>query len=55
MPWSWFGTTGINWIFFYALPAKYFRTTWFSLITHGSIMVLETILILGLVMGFMQF
>jgi membrane protease YdiL (CAAX protease family) len=55
MPWSWFGTTGINWIFFYALPAKYFRSTWFSIIVHGSIMVLETILILGLVMGFMQF
>jgi membrane protease YdiL (CAAX protease family) len=55
MPWSWFGTTGINWIFFYALPAKYLRSTWFSFITHGSIMVLEAILILGLVMGFVQF
>jgi len=55
MPWSWFGTTGINWIFFYALPARYFRSTWISFITHGSIMVLELILILGLVMGFVQF
>ena len=51
MPWSWFGTTGITWIFFYALPANYFRSTWFSIITHGSITVLETILILGLVLG----
>ena len=51
MPWSWFGTTGITWIFFYALPAKYFRSTWFSIITHGSITVLETILILSLVLG----
>ena len=55
MPWSWLGTTGVNWIFFYALPAKYFRSTWFSFITHGSIMVLETILILGLVLGLMSF
>lgn len=55
MPWSWFGTTGINWIFFYALPSRYFRSTWFGIILHGSIMVLETILILGLVMGFVQF
>ncbi len=51
MPWSWFGTTGVNWIFFYALPAKYFRSTWFSIIIHGSITVLETILILTLVLG----
>jgi membrane protease YdiL (CAAX protease family) len=55
MPWSWFGTTGINWIFFYALPSRYFRSTWFGIILHGSIMVLETILILGMVMGFVQF
>ena len=37
MPWSWLGTTGISWIFFYALPAKHFRSTWFSIIIHGSI------------------
>jgi membrane protease YdiL (CAAX protease family) len=55
MPWSWFGTTGINWIFFYALPSRYFRSTWFGIILHGSIMVLETILILGMVIGFVQF
>ncbi len=54
MPWSWFGTTGINWIFFYALPARYFRSTWFGIILHGSIMVLETILILGMVLGLMS-
>jgi membrane protease YdiL (CAAX protease family) len=53
MPWSWLGTTGINWIFFYALPAKYFRSTWVSFIIHGSIMLLETLLILALVLGMM--
>ncbi|GAH72284.1 unnamed protein product, partial [marine sediment metagenome] len=50
MPWTWFGTTGFTWIFFYALPAKYFRSTWFSIIIHGSINVVWTILILSLIL-----
>jgi membrane protease YdiL (CAAX protease family) len=50
MPWTWFGTTGITWIFFYALPAKYWRTTWFPIIIHGSINVVWTIMILALIL-----
>ena len=52
--WVFFALTYfLTWIFFYALPAKYFRSTWISIIIHGSITVLETILILGLVLGLM--
>ena len=51
MPWSWFGTTGFSWIFFYALPAKYFRSTWMSIISHGSMIVMETIIFLVIIMG----
>lgn len=50
MPWTWLGTTGFTWIFFYALPAKYFRTTWFSIIIHGSINVLWTVFFLALIL-----
>jgi membrane protease YdiL (CAAX protease family) len=50
MPWSWLGTTGVTWIFFYALPPKYFRTTWFSIIIHGSINVLWTVFFLALIL-----
>jgi membrane protease YdiL (CAAX protease family) len=51
MPWSWLGTTGITWIFFYALPAKYYRSSWFSIIIHGSINVVWTIMFIGLISG----
>jgi len=51
MPWTWFGTTGFTWIFFYALPAKYFRSTWFSIIIHGSINVVWAIMFLALILG----
>ena len=51
MPWSWLGTTGVTWIFFYALPVKYFRSTWFSIIIHGSINVVWTIMFIGLISG----
>jgi len=51
MPWSWLGTTGITWIFFYALPAKYFRSTWFSIIIHGSINVIWAIIFIVLISG----
>ena len=50
MPWTWFGTTGITWIFFYALPAKYFRSTWFSIIIHGSINLVWSTIILVLIL-----
>lgn len=55
MPWTWLGTTGFTWIFFYALPVKYFRSTWFSIIIHGSINVFWTSMILVLVLGLMSF
>jgi len=51
MPWTWLGTTGFTWIFFYALPAKYFRSTCFSIIIHGSINVVWTIMFIGLILG----
>jgi membrane protease YdiL (CAAX protease family) len=51
MPWSWLGTTGISWIFLYALPAKYLRSTWVSVIAHGSMVVLETVIFVGFIAG----
>ena len=51
MPWSWLGTTGVSWIFLYALPAKYFRSTWVSVVAHGSMVVLETIFFLVFILG----
>jgi membrane protease YdiL (CAAX protease family) len=51
MPWSWLGTTGVTWIFFYALPARYFRSTWFSIIIHGSINVVWTFMFIALILG----
>ena len=51
MPWSWVGTTGGTWIFFYALPARYFRSTWVSIINHSSIIVVCSFLFLGLILG----
>ena len=51
MPWSWLGTTGFSWIFLYALPAKYFRSTWVSVVAHGSMVVLETIIFLVFILG----
>jgi membrane protease YdiL (CAAX protease family) len=51
MPWSWIGTTGGTWIFFYALPARYFRSTWVSIINHSSIIVFWSFLFLGLILG----
>ena len=53
MPWSWLGTTGFSWLFFYALPAKYLRSTWVSVISHGSMIVLETIIFVALIGGLM--
>jgi membrane protease YdiL (CAAX protease family) len=51
MPWSWLGTTGISWVFLYALPAKYFRSTWVSVVAHGSMIALETIIFLVFILG----
>jgi membrane protease YdiL (CAAX protease family) len=51
MPWSWLGTTGVSWIFLYALPAKTLRSTWVSVVAHGSMVVLETIFFLVFILG----
>jgi membrane protease YdiL (CAAX protease family) len=53
MPWSWLGTTGFSWLFLYALPAKYLRSTWVSVISHGSMIVLQTIIFVALIGGLM--
>lgn len=51
MPWSLLGTTSVAWIFFYALPARYFRSTWMSIVAHSSMIVLWTFMFLGLILG----
>ena len=51
-PWQILGGGIFMWTVFYALPVKYFRTTWFSIILHGSINVLWSAIILGLILGF---
>ncbi|MFC2037780.1 CPBP family intramembrane glutamic endopeptidase [Chloroflexota bacterium] len=50
-PWQILGGGIFMWTVFYALPVKYFRSTWFSIILHGSINVLWTAIILRLVLG----
>lgn len=50
-PWQILGGGIFMWTVFYALPVKYFRTTWFSIILHGSINVIWSLIILGLILG----
>jgi len=50
-PWQILGGGIFMWTAFYALPVKYFRSTWFSIILHGSINVMWSIIILGLILG----
>jgi membrane protease YdiL (CAAX protease family) len=38
-------------IFFYALPSRYFRSSWFGIIAHSGQSVFLTLLLLGLVLG----
>ena len=51
-PWQILGGGIFMWTVFYALPVKYFRSTWISIILHGSIIVFWTFMILGLILGF---
>jgi len=50
-PWQLLGGGIFMWTVFYALPAKYFRSTWVSIILHGSIQVLWISLMLGLILS----
>ena len=50
-PWQMLGSGIFMWTFLYAMPAKYFRSTWFSIIIHGSINVLWTAMLLGLILS----
>ena len=50
-PWQILGGGIFMWTVFMALPAKYFRSTWVSIIIHGSINVLWTFMILALILS----
>ncbi len=50
-PWQILGGGIFMWTVFFALPAKYFRSTWISIILHGSINVLWTAMILRLILS----
>jgi membrane protease YdiL (CAAX protease family) len=49
-PWGMLGSMGTG-AFFYAFPAKRFRSTWMSIIVHSAQSVYFLFLILGLVLG----
>lgn len=49
-PWQILGGGIFMWTAFMALPAKYFKSTWVSMIIHGSINVMWFFMILRLVM-----
>lgn len=49
-PWGILGSIGAG-VFFYALPAKRFRSTWMSIIVHSGQSVYFLFLMLGLVLG----
>jgi membrane protease YdiL (CAAX protease family) len=50
-PWQILGSGIFMWTVFMALPAKYFRSTWVSVIIHGSINVMWSIMILALILS----
>jgi len=50
-PWQMLGGGIFMWTVFYALPAKYFRSTWVSIIIHGSINVLWIAMLLRLILS----
>ena len=51
-PWQILGGGIFMWTVFYSLPVKYFRSTWVSIILHGSINIFWIIIILGLILGY---
>ncbi|MFC1893334.1 CPBP family intramembrane glutamic endopeptidase [Chloroflexota bacterium] len=50
-PWQMLGSGIFMWTVFFALPAKYFRSTWVGIILHGSIIIFWTYIMLGLILG----
>jgi membrane protease YdiL (CAAX protease family) len=49
-PWNLLGSS-VGGVFLYALPARYFRSSWFGIIAHSGQSVLFLILMLALVLG----
>jgi membrane protease YdiL (CAAX protease family) len=49
-PWS-ILSSAISGILFFALPSRFFRSSWFGVIAHSGQSIFFTILILGLVLG----
>jgi membrane protease YdiL (CAAX protease family) len=50
-PWQMLGGGIFMWTVCMARLAKYFRSTWISVIIHGSINVLWTVMVLGLILS----
>jgi membrane protease YdiL (CAAX protease family) len=50
-PWQILGGGIFMWTVFYALPVKYLRSTWVSVILHGSINVMWSAMILALILS----
>jgi hypothetical protein len=50
-PWQILGSGIFMWTVFMALPAKIRRTTWFSMIIHGSINVMWSAMIVALILS----
>lgn len=50
-PWQILGGGFFMWTLFYALPAKYFRSTWVSMILHGSIFLVWVPIMLVLILS----
>lgn len=49
-PWGILGSAIVG-MFFFALPSRYFRSSWFGIIAHSGQSIFFLILILGLVLG----
>ena len=49
-PWQILGGGIFMWTVFYSLLVKYFRSTWLSIILHGSINMMRSIMILTLIL-----
>jgi uncharacterized protein len=48
-PWGW-PSYVLDWSLFFALPSRFFRSTWFGIVAHSGQTVYFTVLILGLVL-----
>jgi hypothetical protein len=43
--------SAIQGMFLFALPSRYFRSSWFGIVAHSGQTVYLTVLMLGLVLG----